>query len=51
MTSILSIFAESIIVSRVNFIGAYYSALKGVGSIPNSWVKKTEAAKKILRQN
>ena len=37
--------------SRVNFIGAYYSALKGVGSIPNSWVKKTNAAKRILRQN
>ena len=37
--------------SRVNFIGAYYAALKGVGSIPNSWVKKTEAAKRILRQN
>ena len=37
--------------SRVNFIGAYYSALKGVGSIPNSWVKKTDAAKRILRQN
>ena len=37
--------------SRVNFIGAYYAALKGVGSIPNSWVKKTDAAKKILKQN
>jgi len=37
--------------SRVNFIGAYYAALKGVGSIPNSWVKKTDAANRILRQN
>ena len=37
--------------SRVNFIGAYYAAFKGVGSIPNSWVKKTDAAKRILRQN
>ena len=37
--------------SRVNFIGAYYAALKGVRSIPNSWVKKTDAAKKILKQN
>ena len=37
--------------SRVNFIGAYYAALKGVGSIPKSWVKKTDAAKRILRQN
>ncbi len=37
--------------SRVNFIGAYYAALKGVGSIPNSWVKKTDAAKRILKQN
>ena len=37
--------------SRVNFIGAYYAALKGVRSIPKSWVKKTDAAKRILRQN
>ena len=37
--------------SRVNFIGAYYTALKGVESIPKSWVKKTDAAKRILRQN
>jgi len=37
--------------SRVNFIGAYYAALKGAGSIPNSWIKKTYAADKILRQN
>ena len=37
--------------SRVNFIGAYYAALKGAGSIPNFWVKKTNAANKILRQH
>ena len=37
--------------SRVNFIGAYYAALKGVRSIPISWMKKTDAAKRILRQN
>ena len=37
--------------SRVNFIGAYFVALKGVSSIPNSWIKKTEAAKRILKQN
>ena len=37
--------------SRVNVIGAYYAALKGVESIPKSWVKKTDAAKRILRQN
>ena len=36
--------------SRVNFIGAYFSALKGVNSIPKSWVKKTLVAKKILNQ-
>ncbi len=26
--------------SRVNFIGAYFAALKGVNSIPKSWIKK-----------
>ncbi len=36
--------------SRVNFIGAYFAALKGVNSIPKSWIKKTDAAKKILMQ-
>ena len=36
--------------SRVNFIGAYFSALKGVDSIPKSWIKKTDSAKKILNQ-
>ena len=37
--------------SRVNFIGAYFAALKGANSIPNSWIKKTNAANKILKQN
>ena len=37
--------------SRVNFIGAYYAALKGAETIPNSWIKKTNSANKILRQN
>ena len=36
--------------SRVNFIGAYFAALKGIDSIPKSWIKKTESAKKILKQ-
>ena len=36
--------------SRVNFIGAYFAALKGVDSIPKSWIKKTDRAKKILSQ-
>ncbi|MDA7756066.1 ADP-ribosylglycohydrolase family protein [Candidatus Pelagibacter sp.] len=36
--------------SRVNFIGAYFAALKGVESIPKSWIKKTDSAKKILNQ-
>ena len=36
--------------SRVNFIGAYFSALKGVGTIPKSWIRKTDLAKKILDQ-
>ena len=34
--------------SRVNFIGAYFAALKGVDTIPKSWIKKTVPAKKIL---
>ena len=37
--------------SRVNFIGAYFAALKGVGTIPKSWIRKTEPAKKILNQH
>jgi len=34
--------------SRANFIGAYFSALKGIDTIPKSWIKKTDLAKKIL---
>ena len=37
--------------SRVNFVGAYFAALKGVNSIPKSWIKKTDPANKILDQN
>ena len=36
--------------SRVNFIGAYFAALKGVNTIPKSWIKKTAPARKILAQ-
>ena len=36
--------------SRVNFIGAYFAALKGLNSIPKIWIKKTSIAKKILNQ-
>ena len=36
--------------SRVNFIGAYFAALKGLSTIPKSWIKKTAPAKKILEQ-
>ena len=36
--------------SRVNFVGAYFAALKGVNSIPKSWIKQTDPAKKILNQ-
>ena len=36
--------------SRVNFIGAYFAALKGLRAIPKSWIKKTDLAKKILEQ-
>ena len=36
--------------SRVNFIGAYFTALKGLGTIPRSWIKKTDLAKRILDQ-
>ena len=36
--------------SRVNFIGAYFAALKGVNTIPKSWIRKTIPAKKILDQ-
>jgi len=36
--------------SRVNFIGAYFAALKGANSIPKSWIKKTDRANRILNQ-
>jgi len=36
--------------SRVNFVGAYFSALEGFDSIPKSWMAKTYTAKKILAQ-
>ena len=36
--------------SRVNFIGAYFAALRGANSIPKSWIKKTEPANRILNQ-
>ena len=36
--------------SRVNFIGAYFAALKGIDTIPKSWIRKTDLAKKILDQ-
>jgi len=37
--------------SRVNFVGAYFAATNGINSIPKSWIRKTEIAKKILSQN
>ena len=36
--------------SRVNFVGAYFAALKGVSAIPKTWIRKTDLAKKILDQ-
>ena len=33
--------------SRANFVGSYFSALKGFGNIPNQWIKKTKVSKKI----
>jgi len=36
--------------SRANFIGAYFAALEGFGTIPKSWIKKAYPAKKILDQ-
>ena len=36
--------------SRANFVGAYFSALKGANSISKSWIVKTDAAKNILNQ-
>ena len=35
--------------SRVNFVGAYFAALKGFKNIPSSWIKKTFPAKNILK--
>jgi ADP-ribosylglycohydrolase len=34
--------------SRANFVGAYFSALKGLKGIPIQWIKKTKVAKKII---
>jgi ADP-ribosylglycohydrolase len=34
--------------SRANFVGAYFSALKGLKGIPTQWIKKTKVAKKII---
>jgi len=34
--------------SRANFVGAYFSALKGFKGIPMQWIKKTKVAKKII---
>ena len=34
--------------SRVNFVGAYFAALKGFESIPKAWIRKTITAKNIL---
>jgi len=31
-------------------IEAYFAALKGADTIPKSWIKKTDTAKKILNQ-
>ena len=36
--------------SRSNFIGAYFAALKGIDTIPRTWIKKTIPALKILKQ-
>jgi len=36
--------------SRVNFVGAYFAALKGENTIPKSWIRKTAPARKILNQ-
>ena len=34
--------------SRANFVGAYFSALKGLKGIPVQWIKKTKVAKRII---
>ena len=36
--------------SRANFVGAYFAALKGLDSIPRSWILKTTLSKQILKQ-
>ena len=36
--------------SRANFIGAYFAALKGINTIPKTWIKKADPSRKILKQ-
>ena len=35
--------------SRANFVGAYFSALKGIENIPTQWINKTKPAKSIIK--
>ena len=35
--------------SRANFVGAYFTAYKGLKNIPTPWIKKTIPAKNILK--
>ena len=35
--------------SRANFVGAYFSALKGIKNIPTQWINKTKPAKNIIK--
>ena len=35
--------------SRANFVGAYFTAYKGIKSIPSPWIKKTFPAKNIIK--
>ena len=35
--------------SRANFVGAYFSALKGIKNIPTQWINKTKPAKSIIK--
>ena len=37
--------------SRANFVGAFFVAKKGLSSIPVSWIKQTQLAKRILVQS
>ena len=37
--------------SRVNFVGAYFSALRGFDSIPKSWISKAGPSNRILKQS